>query len=101
MLNYLALGPIRSRVPRGRESTLPLLPSELGYDAVPAELLDVADKIREGLDGLPELVIQRTIRDTLDSARRRVGPMGSAGTTVTLEEIRLVVERAVEAASPV
>lgn len=79
MVNYLAFGPVRKRIGKAQEAQLPLL-MELGTARyLTPELLTEADTLREELKDLPERVVRRRIRDHLDSARRRLGPIAKAG----------------------
>ena len=79
MLNYLAIGPIRSRLSPKRESTLPLMLNMSVLDAVPQALLDLADDLRRALADLPPRIVRRKIRETLEDARRLLGPTAEAG----------------------
>ena len=83
MVNYLAFGPVRRRVGKERESHLPLTMDLVSPRYFNAELLAEAGSIREGLRDLPDRVVRRRIRDYLDRARRRLGPVAWAG----LEEL--------------
>lgn len=69
MLHYLAVGPVRARLSRRTEETLPLMLNMSVLDAVPRDLLDLSDVLRKELSGLPAHVVKRKIRDTLDEAR--------------------------------
>ena len=44
-----------------------------------SELLEEAERLREEWKDLPERVVRRRIRDLLDKARRRLGPIALAG----------------------
>lgn len=43
------------------------------------ELLAEAENLREELKDLPDRVVRRRVRDHLDRARRRLGPIANAG----------------------
>jgi hypothetical protein len=94
MLHYLAVGPVRGRLSRRTEETLPLMLNMSVLDAVPRDLLDLSDILRKELAGLPAHVIKRKIRDTLDEARLLMGARARAGEQGLTEEIkaRLVQE---------
>ncbi len=88
MVHYLAIGPVRARLSRRTEETLPLMMNMQVLDAVPAQLLDLADQLRRELAGLPPHVVSRKIRDTLDEARLLLGPAAKAGEGGLTEAIR-------------
>lgn len=77
LAQLLRLGPMRSRLERG---TLPVA-SDLGRldEAVTKDLLELASETRAKFAGMSELRIRREVRDTLDSARARVGTEAMAG----------------------
>jgi len=88
LLNYLAFGPLRKRVPKSTEFNLPLV-MDLGLITfIPPEILDEAEAIREELKDLPERVIRRHVRDSLDMAKRRIGPIARAGMVDPIDEMR-------------
>lgn len=79
MVNYLAFGPVRRKVGKAREAHLPLM-MELGtVRYLTPELLAEAENLREELKDLPDRVVRRRVRDHLDRARRRLGPIAKAG----------------------
>ena len=85
LINYLALGPVRGRIPKQTEAAVPaVLDSSLVAYLTP-ELLQIAESVREESKDLPENVIRRRVRDALDAARRRVGPVATLGLNVLLE----------------
>jgi hypothetical protein len=79
MLNYLAVGSVRLRLSRQTEETLPLMLNMSILDAVPKDLVDLADTLMKELVNLPPHVMRRKIRDTLDEARLILGAQGRAG----------------------
>jgi hypothetical protein len=81
LLNYLAVGPIRFRIPESTESTLPIMVESRMMDVYPVELVELAEKARTEYEGLPERVIRRMVRDQLDKAKMRVGPISEGGIT--------------------
>ncbi|MDQ2736337.1 MAG: hypothetical protein M3Y55_15415, partial [Pseudomonadota bacterium] len=88
MLNYLSIGPLRARVDRATEQDLPLAVRDLtATSALPKELLDAAEDIRERLHGQPEHMIRREVRDRLDAERRRIGNLTREGTEGVLDRI--------------
>jgi hypothetical protein len=88
MLSYLAAGPVRRRLARKTEETLPLMLNMSVMDAVPADLLQLADQLRDQLTDLPPHVVNCKIRDTLDEARRLLGPTARGGEAGLTEDIR-------------
>ncbi|MDQ7905323.1 hypothetical protein RB614_12390 [Phytohabitans sp. ZYX-F-186] len=88
MLHYLAVGPVRARISRRTEETLPLMMNMSVLDAVPRDLLDLADSLRIELAGLPPNVISRKIRDTLDEARFILGPNAIGGDAKLTDEVK-------------
>jgi len=89
LVNYLAFGPVRQRVTKAQESQLPLL-MVLGSAArLTPDLIIEAERVRSQLKDLPERVIRRQVRDHLDRARSRIGPIAAAG----MDEIDDVLQR--------
>jgi hypothetical protein len=87
LVNYLAFGPVRTRVGKAKETQLPLL-MELGTARyLTPDLMAEAEKLREELRGLPDRVVRRRVRDLLDGARRRLGPIAKAGVGDLDEEL--------------
>jgi hypothetical protein len=86
LVNYLALGPVRSAIPKNVESNLPLLAEGIG-EFLPADILFKAEQIREESRDLPESVIRRRVRDGLDDARRRLGAIGKSGSRFMEESV--------------
>lgn len=79
LVNYLAFGPMRRKIDKVSEARLPLL-LELGSARyLTPELLTEADSLRDELRGLSDRVIRRRVRDHLDRARQRLGPIARAG----------------------
>ena len=79
MVNYLAFGPARRKVGKSKEAHLPLM-MELGTARyLTPELLAEAENLREEMRGLPDRVVRRKVRDHLDRARLRLGPIAMAG----------------------
>lgn len=79
LVNYLSLGPNRQRISKENEAGLPLIVAgDILYE-LPNELIQLADQVRANNQGLPERIVRRKVRDALDRARRRVGPIAQAG----------------------
>ncbi|MEW6466033.1 MAG: hypothetical protein AB1434_09055 [Pseudomonadota bacterium] len=79
LVNYLAFGPMRKRVTKAKESNLPLLMVIGGANQLTPELITEAENLRSQLKELPERVVRRQVRDHLDKARSRIGPIAKLG----------------------
>jgi hypothetical protein len=88
MATYLAIGPMRARVAKRTEEQLPLALSDISVlDLMPKELADEAEVLREEMKGMPEHVIRRRVRDRLDEARRKGGPITQGGLEAAVESL--------------
>ena len=87
LVNYLSIGPIRSRVSKDAEATLPITLDMGLFTELPSDLLDEAERIRKEDGDLPEHIIRRRVRDCFDKAKRRPGPMKKKGTQMVLDAI--------------
>ncbi|MGW5050081.1 hypothetical protein [Actinokineospora sp. NPDC004072] len=88
MLNYLTIGPVRSRISKRGADSIPLMLNMSVLDAVPQDLLDLADELREKMSDLQPRIVRRKIRETLEDARRLLGPIGRAGEVGLSEDIK-------------
>jgi hypothetical protein len=89
MVNYLAFGPIRRKVGKAKEAHLPLM-MDLGTARyLTPELLAEAESLREDLKSLPDRIVRRRVRDHLDRARLRLGPIAKAGLTEIADDIEV------------
>ncbi|MBA4193581.1 MAG: hypothetical protein C0451_03320 [Comamonadaceae bacterium] len=79
LVNYLAFGPMRKRVTKLKESGLPLLMVIGGATQLTPELIAEAERLRAQLIDLPERVVRRQVRDHLDKAKSRIGPIAKLG----------------------
>jgi hypothetical protein len=89
LAQYLTFGPVRSRVSKASLRALPVVLEPRLVRFLTAELLDQAGRIRAEMKDAPERVIRRRIRDRLDEARRRQGPLAKRGLDVFAEGIEL------------
>ncbi|PZF81586.1 hypothetical protein [Jiangella anatolica] len=97
MLNYLSIGPVRSRLSRSSEESLPLMLNMSVMDAVPPDLIELADELRSQLQGLAPRIVRRKIRETLEDAKRLMGPTAAAGEIGLTEDVkRRLIEHALE-----
>ena len=87
MVNYLAFGPVRRNVAKATEAHLPLMMELETARYLTPELLGEADTLREELKDLPDRVVRRRVRDYLDKARRRLGPIAKAGVRALDDEV--------------
>jgi hypothetical protein len=87
MSQYLSLGPIRVRVNKDSARTLPVVFEPHLVRFLTPDLLREADAIRAEMKDLPERVIRRRVRDHLDEAKRRIGPMARRGIDAFFDEI--------------
>lgn len=87
LVNYLSIGPIRSRKGKNIENTLPIALDATMLDTLPEDLLREAERIRQEAGELPEYVIRRRVRDYLDAARRRPGRFVKEGFQTVLDTI--------------
>jgi hypothetical protein len=79
LLNYLAFGPIRQRVSKSTEAGLPVFFGSGLVPVMPNELLEIAQRVRTECRDLDESIIRRRVRDELDKARLRIGPVAIGG----------------------
>ena len=87
LVNYLSIGPIRSRVAKNAEATLPIALDMGSFAELPSDLLDEAVRIRWEAGDLPEHIVRRRVRDCLDRAKRRPGHMVGEGIQTVLSTI--------------
>ncbi len=79
LANYLALGPVRERISKTSEATIPVAMMEVLPDFVPSELVQIADDIRKTVVGANERLIRRKLRDALDSVKNKKGKLSAGG----------------------
>ena len=87
LVNYLSVGPIRSKVAKSAEAMLPIVLDIGLFTELPSDLLDEAERIRREARDLPERIVRRRVRDCLDSAKRRPGHMVKEGIQSVLDAI--------------
>lgn len=73
LINNLTFGPERGKLTRGEEQTLPIFLDVEISESTSQDILEIADKVRQENEGLPEYVIRRKVRDAIDQARIRRG----------------------------
>jgi len=79
LVNYLAIGPLRRKVSKLDEANLPLLMMIDNAAKLTPELVIEAESIRKKFIDLPERMIRRNVRDSLDKAKSYIGPISKAG----------------------
>ena len=87
LVNYLSIGPIRSRVSKNAEAALPIALDMGSFAELPSDLLDEAERIRREAGDLPEHIVRRRVRDCLDAAKRRPGQIIEEGVQTVLDMI--------------
>jgi hypothetical protein len=85
LLNTMTFGPSRAQVGKAAELTLPLLLDVEMSESMPHDIIQVADKVRRENENLPEYVIRRKVRDSVDKARRGHGCFGYSSVFDTAE----------------
>jgi hypothetical protein len=93
LADYLAVGPLRAKVTKQIESSLPLAMFDILADQIPVELLELAGGVRKDCGELDERLLRRRLRDTMDNIKRTRGALATGG----FAEIRANLERALKA----
>jgi hypothetical protein len=75
----LSLSSIRSKVSKDAVQSLPMMIEPRTVSFLTKELLDAAQSVRQEMEGVPEHVVSRRVRDFLDAARQRMGPLSAHG----------------------
>ena len=88
LARYLAFGPIRSNLPKDVLRNLPVLFEPRMVRFLTPDLLLEAARVREEIKDLPERIIRRRVRDHLDEARRRMGPIAAKGIDAFFDELK-------------
>lgn len=87
LVNYLSVGPMRSKVTREADFSLPIA-LDVGFlEEIPKDLMHEAERIRTEAKDLPEYIVRRRVRDCLDAAKRRPGRFVERGIKTILESI--------------
>ncbi|MBZ5641489.1 MAG: hypothetical protein LAO19_01905 [Acidobacteriia bacterium] len=77
LAQYLTIGPARSRLPKDSIRGLHVFLEPRLVSFLTRDLIGEATSIRTEMQDKPEWVIRRRIRDHLDGARRRMGPLAA------------------------
>ena len=93
LADYLAVGPLRARVTKQIEASLPLAMFDILADQIPVELLEVAGGVRKDCGDLNERLLRRRLRDTMDNIKRTRGALAKGG----FAKVRAKLEHALKA----
>ena len=88
LVNYLSVGPMRSKVTKEAEYSLPIALDVGVLEELPEDLMREAERIRSEAGGLSEHIVRRRVRDCLDAAKRRPGRIMAEGIQTVLETIK-------------
>jgi hypothetical protein len=77
LAQYLTIGPGRARLPKDSLSHLHVFFEPRLLSFLTKEIIEEATRIRAEMKDKPEWVIRRRVRDHLDEARRRLGPLAA------------------------
>ncbi len=77
LAQYLTIGPGRARLPKDSLQCLHVFFEPRLLSFLTKDLIEEATRIRAEMKDKPEWVIRRRIRDHLDEARRRLGPLAA------------------------
>ncbi len=88
LIQYVAVGPRRADVTKDEERLLPLMLDMSLLDGIPEGILEIAESARDELAGLSERLVRREIRDRLNNARLRRGPVARAGLEAIESDLR-------------
>nr|WP_314583646.1 hypothetical protein [uncultured Pseudomonas sp.] len=89
LVNYLAVGPLRNKVGKAAESKLPVMMFLGNVSQLTPELIEEAGALRTQLAALPERIIRREVRDGLDRAKARIGPIAAQGMETLVASIEI------------
>ena len=99
LIDYVALGPRRADISKAEERLLPLMLDISRFGEIPEEFLEIAEKTRDELTGMSERLVRREIRDRLNQARLRSGPIARSGVRSIEQDVREAFGRARRPAS--
>lgn len=77
LAQYLTIGPGRSRLPKDSLRVIHVFFEPRLLSFLTKDLIEEASRIRAEMKDKPEWVIRRRVRDHLDEARRRLGPLAA------------------------
>ena len=83
----LSVGSIRPKVSKVASKALPLMIEPRNVSFLTKELIEEAKTIRKQMEGTPEHVIARNVRDHLDKARQQMGPIAARGVDTFYDEL--------------
>ena len=88
LTDYVALGPRRADVSKAEERLLPIMLDISRFGDIPEEFLQIAEEARDELAGMSERLVRREIRDRLNQARLRSGPIARGGVDNIEQDLR-------------
>ncbi len=88
LTELLRLGPLRAAIARESHVTLPIVLDISRLESLPKELIDLADQVRRESEGQSERLIQRKVKEALNTARWRIGPQAEGGIRAAEERIQ-------------
>lgn len=86
LASYLSIGPMRGLLGKEIEARFPVSVDAGLIQHLTPELIALADKVRDDSKADPEFVIRRKVRDSIDQARRRIGPISGQGLRILFEQ---------------
>jgi hypothetical protein len=87
LAQYISLGPIRAKFPRSEVQNIPMALEPRLVRYLTPELIEKANEIRNDLTGVPERLIRQKVRDYMDEARRKFGPLAEKGVDIFFDEL--------------
>ncbi len=88
LTELLRLGPLRADVEREHHVDLPVVTAISRFEALPRELIELADDVRKRFAEQNERVIRRRVKDALNEARWRPGSAARGGVKAAEDRIR-------------
>lgn len=78
LVNYLSLSPARSS-----SRKVPFALAHFSTDVIPGEFLEIVEEVHSQMDTLKPRVLRRKLRDRLEAAKQRLGPIAEGGTAAS------------------
>ena len=88
LINYVAVGPQRASLTKTEERLLPLMLDMSLLDEIPEGILEIAEATRADMTGSSERLVRREIRDRLNRAKLRKGPVSRGGLEAIERDLR-------------
>jgi hypothetical protein len=87
LAQYITLGPIRAKFPRSEVQSISIALEPRLVRYLTPELIEKANAIRNDMSGVPERLIRQKVRDHMDDARRKFGPLAEKGVETFFDEL--------------